>query len=223
MNHKKDDLHPVKSIPKRSLHYLALGDSYTIGESVKKEDSWPIQLNQQIWEKFCFRFDSITVIAKTGWRTDDLMDKIRSSSLNTTHDFVSLLIGVNDQYQGVPISQYPNSFEELLKKSIQLAGNQKRVLVLSIPDYGNTPFGNSSKDKISREIDEYNAINQSISEKWGVTYIDITDISRKPKTDLIAEDNLHPSSIQYSEWVRKILNSTDFKEILKNTIFFRPE
>ena len=188
-----------------SANYLALGDSYTIGESVDAELRWPVQL-ADILSKFDVNLE-VEIIARTGWRTDDLLKAINDEGLNGKYNLVSLLIGVNNQYQGRPISQYVEEFEILLKKGIELAkeNDPKRVLVLSIPDYGYTPFGENHQETISGELDEYNRINKEISESHGVHYVDITPISRGKDADLVAGDGLHPSGYQYSLWVQEIM------------------
>lgn len=192
-----------------TLTYLALGDSYTIGESVETSERWPVQLVQQLREKGIHIKDP-QIIAKTGWTTDELKEAIANADLNPPYDLVTLLIGVNDQYRGYAIDNYPKKFLYLLEKSISLAGNNaNRVVVLSIPDYGVTPFaGEMNPPKISREIEAYNAISKSISDSLGVSYVNITPISRKAKSDstLLAEDQLHPSGKMYALWVEKTLD-----------------
>lgn len=192
----------------KKLTYLALGDSYTIGESVEPSQRWAVQLVEAL------RDSGITVskpviIAQTGWTTTDLKNAIQESELNPPYDLVSLLIGVNDQYQKRDISKYPQRFTRLLKKAIQLAGNRaSHVFVVSIPDYGVTPFGQEkSPVVISKELARYNAINRKISDSLGVIFINITPISRRAATNeaLIAQDGLHPSGKMYELWVEKIV------------------
>lgn len=181
-----------------NLSYLALGDSYTIGESINIKDSYPNQLKDQI-----DLIDSLKIIAKTGWTTDELIDTLNRSNIRQ-HDIVSLLIGVNNQFRGYSINNYKIEFENLLNKAINYSNNKKNVFVISIPDYGVTPFGKSrGKEKIYREIDAFNDINRSISEKYNVMYFNITDISRLAENDssLLADDKLHPSEKMYSEWI----------------------
>jgi lysophospholipase L1-like esterase len=190
-----------------SLSYLALGDSYTIGESVKESERWPVQLANVLTKKG-IKVSSPRIIATTGWRTDNLKEAIINAELQNNYDLVSLLIGVNNQYQGKPASRYAVEFEELLKMAIQLAkGKASNVFVVSIPDYGYTPFGISKKETISKQIDEYNAINQRIVEQYQVAYYNITDISRRGLIDpsLVADDGLHPSGKMYTDWVAHIL------------------
>lgn len=198
-----------QAIPQNEpIKYLALGDSYTIGESVAEHQRWPVQLIAALASKGV-QYYPPTIIAATGWRTDDLKNAIDSAKPSKHFDLVSLLIGVNNQYQGKSAKEYAVEFEELLDMAIQFAHHEKsKVIVLSIPDYGFTPFGKNNQDKISREIDTFNAINRSISEKKGVKYIDITDISRMglSDTELVAEDGLHPSGKMYGLWAERIMN-----------------
>jgi lysophospholipase L1-like esterase len=190
-----------------TISYLALGDSYTIGESVNESDRWPNQLVNALAKKGV-HVSNPTLIATTGWRTDNLKDAIGKANLNTQYGLVSLLIGVNNQYQGKPVNQYAVEFEELLKMAIQLAkGKSKNVFVVSIPDYGFTPFGLTKQESITRQIDQFNEISQRISQKYHVAYYNITDISRKGLNDptLVADDGLHPSGKMYTLWVERIL------------------
>ncbi len=190
-----------------SLSYLALGDSYTIGESVKESERWPVQLTKALTKKGV-KVSAPRIIATTGWRTDNLKEAIIKAELKNNYDLVSLLIGVNNQYQGKPASQYAVEFEELLRMAIQLAkGKASNVFVVSIPDYGYTPFGISKQETISKQIDEFNAINKRIAEECKVAYYNITDISRKGLTDpsLVAEDGLHPSGKMYADWVARMM------------------
>lgn len=181
--------------------FLALGDSYTIGESVAEAERWPNQLVAKL------KLTAPRIIATTGWRTDNLKDAIKAANLKPEYDLVSLLIGVNNQYQGKSIEIYEREFEELLQTSIKLAkGKKKNVFVVSIPDYGYTPFGKAKQEKISEELDQFNAINKRIAAKYGVKYFNITEISRKGLEDaeLVAGDGLHPSGKMYAQWVEVI-------------------
>ena len=192
-----------------SLSYLALGDSYTIGESVKESERWPNQLADALTKKGV-AVAQPKIIATTGWRTDNLKDAIIKADLKNNYDLVSLLIGVNNQYQGKPADQYAVEFEDLLKTAIQLAkGKPTNVFVVSIPDYGYTPFGLAKKETISKQLDEFNAINKKISKKYKVAYYNITDISRKgiEEPSLVADDKLHPSGKMYTLWTERILEN----------------
>lgn len=192
-----------------SLSYLALGDSYTVGESVKETERYPAILSEKL-NSLQLGIGSPHIIARTGWTTDELIAAINAENPSNHYDLVSLLIGVNNQYRGYPIDAYSTEFEALLQTAIQKAkGNTRRVFLLSIPDYGVTPFAsNSNTAKIAQEIDAYNKVAQEIAQKYQVKYFDITPISRKAKEDLslIAEDGLHPSGKMYAEWVALILN-----------------
>ena len=150
------------------------------------------------------------IIATTGWRTDDLMNAVSKAHLKNEYDLVSLLIGVNNQYQGKSSEEYVIEFEDLLKTAIQLAkGKKENVFVVSIPDYGYTPFGKPKQAEISEALDRFNDINKRITEKAGIKYINITDISRQgiQQPELVADDGLHPSGKMYSLWVDRIVES----------------
>ena len=198
-------------IEKTKIQYLALGDSYTIGESVDEKYSWPIQLKFNLLNSDSnTSLDSVRIIAKTGWTTSDLLNYISNIKINNNYDLVSLLIGVNNQFRGYDTNIYEKEFEKLLIKSICFANsNFSNVFVLSIPDYGVTPFGKlRDSEKIKSEINLYNEINYKISKKYGVLYFDITDISRLAEFDstLLADDMLHPSKKMYNLWVEKIVD-----------------
>ncbi len=191
------------------ITFLALGDSYTIGESVAENERWPNLLAEKI-EKEVGILVEVTIIAKTGWTTNELIDAIAAADLADEYDMVALLIGVNNQYRGYDVRQYKKEFEQLLKQSIQFANNKKeRVFVLSIPDYGVTPFAkDKNPKKIGAEIDQYNLKAQQICEKQEVAYLDITEISRKASSDqsLIADDGLHPSGKMYKMWSKQAIS-----------------
>lgn len=189
------------------MSYLALGDSYTIGESVPTAENFPHQLAGLLRKKGAV-IESPEIIARTGWRTDQLMHAIESASLKKEYDLVTLLIGVNNEFQGRPLQDYERDFTLLCKKSIELAGNNKeRVVVVSIPDYGYTPYGKPNREHISKRIDQFNTANKRISDSLELKYVDITGISRKgiARPDLVAEDGLHPSANMYALWVKEIL------------------
>lgn len=194
-------------IIKEKVKFLALGDSYTIGESVPVRERWPDQLIDSLRKRGFECFDP-KIIATTGWRTDDLKNAIIKENLKPEFNLVSLLIGVNNYYQGKSLEKYGKEFEELLTTAIQYAqGIKSHVFIVSIPDYGYTPFGKANQPAISHGIDNFNAMNESIAKRLGITYIFITDISRRGLTepDLVAGDGLHPSGTMYSEWVDRIL------------------
>lgn len=187
--------------------YIALGDSYTIGESVPLSKSFPYQLVQLLRKKD-YNFYAPEIIAKTGWTTDELLDALNQSVLLSKYDFASLLIGVNNQYRGRDAIEYKEQLEELLKKTIELTnGKKEHVIIVSIPDYGVTPYAKSmDAEKISREIEVFNGINKALSIQYKVQYVDIIQESRQAKNDpaLLAPDGLHPSQKAYAKWAGKI-------------------
>jgi len=188
-----------------SLTYLALGDSYTVGEAEPQAQSYPYQLidslNNNGYEVF-----RPNVIATTGWTTQDLINGIAASGIGgKTFGFVTLLIGVNDQYQHLSIDVYKQNFTQLLNESIRFAGGDtSKVFVISIPDWGVTPFAQGQDSTIYPQIMAFNAVNLSISKAAGVNYIDVTPVSRTAAGDLtlIAPDGLHFSGKMYAEWVK---------------------
>ena len=190
-----------------TLSYLALGDSYTIGESVDEKDRWPVQLTTRL-KNGGVDIGDPRIIARTGWTTNELKAAINGSELNAPYDLVSLLIGVNNQYRGYPIAQQKKEFEELLKMAIDFAGGDtSRVFVVSIPDWGVTPFAEGrDRDQIAEDIDQYNLVNYEITQSFNVQYFNITPISRDAKNDLslVAGDGLHPSGEMYTKWVELI-------------------
>jgi lysophospholipase L1-like esterase len=190
---------------KKKLRYLALGDSYTIGQSVAREDSFPAQL-AKLLSKDGVEFEDPQIIAKTGWRTDDLSAAIDRADPKGPFDLVTLLIGVNNQFQGKEEEDYKKEFSELLARAIKFAGDDaSRVIVLSIPDYGVTPFGQRmDPEKIARELERYNKTNKEATEKAGAKYVDIMPESREASQDreLIASDRLHPSKKMYAAWAK---------------------
>lgn len=188
--------------------YLALGDSYTIGEAVHENERFPAQtINKLIAEGI--NIHQPEYIATTGWATINLQNAIATKNLQTTYDVVSLLIGVNDQYQHLDTAGYRIRFTQLLQTAIELAGNKPtHVFVLSIPDYSVTAFGQKmNAEQISKEIDEFNSINKQITSTFtGVNYLDITPSTKLALHDLslVAEDGLHPSAKEYTVWADKL-------------------
>ncbi|HOX83936.1 MAG TPA: SGNH/GDSL hydrolase family protein [Chryseolinea sp.] len=194
---------------KDRVKFLALGDSYTIGESVDAKDRWPVQIIESL-RKSGLECNDVRIIAQTGWRTDNLKNAIIEANALPDYTLVSLLIGVNNQYQGKSVEYYAVEFEALLNTAISLArGVKSHVFVVSIPDYGYTPFGKSKRVTISKAIDSFNAVNKSIAKKLGIKYFDITEISRNglEQPELVANDGLHPSGEMYTQWVELILKS----------------
>jgi lysophospholipase L1-like esterase len=200
---KKED--PSVSEPIRS--YLALGDSYTYGQNVTENERFPNQLVDSL-AKQNIKISTLRNIARTGWRTDDLQAGITAAAIaDSTFAMVSLLIGVNNQYQNRSIEVYKTEFTELLNQAVKFAGGKKnRVVVVSIPDYAFTPFGSGST-RISTEIDNFNAANEQITKANGIAYVNITPISRDGIKDpsLVASDGLHPSGKQYGRWVSAMM------------------
>lgn len=187
--------------------YLALGDSYTIGEAVPLVKSFPYQF-VDLLRKEKPLFAAPEIIAKTGWTTDELLAAMATYTFLDSYDLVSLLIGVNNQYRGRTAEEYKLEFEQLLTKAISLADNKKEhVIVLSIPDYSVTPFSNNlDREKIARDIELFNSINKAVSIQYNVTYIAITESTKQAQNDpsLVAEDGLHPSEKEYAKWAEKM-------------------
>jgi len=184
--------------------YLALGDSYTIAQSIPSTESYPAQ-TVNILSAENIHFSAPEIIARTGWTTTDLLNKIKSSPpQRSSYDIVTLLIGVNNQYQHLSEDQYKTEFTTLLNKAIRYANNnKKRVIVLSIPDYSVTPFAQGSDTAyIAQQINLFNQINRTISLQAGVNYLDITAYTRMSVNNrsLIAYDGLHPSGKEYAIW-----------------------
>ncbi len=193
--------------PADSLNYLALGDSYTVGQSIPSNESFPYQLYSQL-NGDGYPVTTPTIIATTGWTTDDLISAInRSGLVGQNFRFATLLIGVNDQYQHLSLDNYKVKFQQVLNTAIAFAHyNKNMVFVLSIPDYGVTPFAMGQDSMIGPQIDQFNAVNKQESLAAGVNYLDITAISRLAANDptLIAGDGLHPSGAMYKMWVAQL-------------------
>jgi lysophospholipase L1-like esterase len=192
----------------KNLSFLALGDSYTIGEGVPESERWPNQLIRELRNSE-YLIDDPVILARTGWTTAELAAALAQKPLTRPFTGVSLLIGVNNQYRGESVKTYETEFDNLLKKAVELAENHhNHVMVLSIPDWGVTPFASGKNPvRIRREIDTFNSVNREITRKSGAQYIDITDISREAGNDssLLAPDDLHPSGKMYHLWVQRVL------------------
>jgi lysophospholipase L1-like esterase len=207
------------------MRFLALGDSYTIGENVEPSERWPVQLAARLREQG-IEIDDPIIVAVTGWTTDELSAGIDHAQPPGAFDLVSLLIGVNNQYRGRPIDEYRREFVALLQRAIAFAGRHpSRALVLSIPDWGVTPFA-AGRDTvplfkkwprlnqrrryraaIAADIDRFNAVNREEAARLGARYVDVTPVSRRAASDpaLLAADGLHPSGKMYAEWAQLAL------------------
>lgn len=189
----------------RSLRYLALGDSYSIGEGVAVHERWPTRLARAL-EKSGFALVEVQIVARTGWTTSDLNDAIDDAGPEGPFDVVSLLIGSNNQFREHYIGEYRMEFAGLLDRAIGFAGGDpSRVIVVSIPDWGVTPFGASYEpEKVAAEIDAFNAVGEEAAERAGANWVDVAAISRRTDPGLVG-DKLHPSGVQYEVWVEVIL------------------
>ena len=197
----------INNIAPQTFKILALGDSYTIGQSVCETCRYPAQLKDSLSNNIENSTFSLEIIAQTGWTTTNLISAINSINPADDSDLVTLLIGVNNQYQNKPFSLYQTEFPELVNTAVDKAnGNIDNVIVVSIPDYAYTPFGNGNTT-ISEELDEYNAFAENYCTQNNISYVYITDITRQGLTnlDLVASDNLHPSELAYSKFVEIIL------------------
>jgi lysophospholipase L1-like esterase len=190
------------------IRYLALGDSYTIGEQVLLTESFPYQL-VQLARQQGLALAAPEIIARTGWTTDELQAAMEAYQFQPPYDFVSLLIGVNNQYRGRTTEEYAHQFRQLLIQAIALAGGvPQQVVVLSIPDWGITPFAvDRNREEITAAINCFNEINQQLAGEQAVGYIDITPGTREAATDssLLAADALHPSAKEYRRWAVRLL------------------
>lgn len=190
--------------PKR---FLALGDSYTIGEGVDSAQTWPAQLARAMRAAKVNLGDPL-IVARTGWTTDELASGLSIAPIAPPYELVTLLIGVNNQYRGRSAEKYRAEFVSLLAQAIEFAGGTAaRVVVVSIPDWGATPFAEGKdRAKTGAEIDAFNAINREEAKRAGARYADITAVSREKHDDWTVADGLHPSAAQYARWVPVIRN-----------------
>lgn len=189
-----------------NLSFLALGDSYTIGESVSQDQRWPNQMIDLALNKDVL-FNQPNIIAKTGWRTEQLIDTLNKINFIKKFDYVSLMIGVNNQYSLKPIDTFRLDLIKLLDMSIGYSIKRDNVVLISIPDWGVTPFGEGyDRNIIKGDIDQFNSVIKDIANTNNILYVDVTEISRRAliEKDLIANDSLHPSGKMYKEWAEKI-------------------
>ncbi|MES2704779.1 MAG: GDSL-type esterase/lipase family protein [Bacteroidota bacterium] len=190
--------------------YLALGDSYTIGEQVPLHDNFPYQA-VKLLKDMKIEVTEPVIVAKTGWTTDELDEAIREHNIDEKFSIVSLLIGVNNQYRGKSVDEYKTDFQQLVMEAIAFAdGKADRVFVLSIPDWGVTPFAEGrDRSQVAKDIDAYNAANKEIAAANKCNYIEITGSTRDNGTvkDYLADDGLHPSSKEYTIWAQKLANA----------------
>ena len=189
------------------MRFLALGDSYTIGEGVAEEERWPSHLTRCL-EREGLPITDVQLVAQTAWTTDELADAIDEARPRGPFDLVTLMIGVNDQYRSRPVDAFSPEYERLLQRSIRFAGGRPgRVIAISIPDWGATPFAKErDRSRIGREIDAYNARSREVAERAGVSWVDVTPLSRATLSEpsLVTADGLHPSGQMYARWCELI-------------------
>ena len=195
--------------PSENLYsFIALGDSYTIGEGVNEDERWPNQFVDVAYENGV-DFDQPMIIAETGWKTYDLLNAINQTNFSKKYDYISLLIGVNNQFNSRPIDEFEEDLNKLMDEMKRIKKNDGSIIIISIPDWGYTPFGESSDmSDISEQINLFNSSLRKFATTNGLKYVDVTEISRRGinEPDLITNDNLHPSGIMYLEWAKKIYN-----------------
>lgn len=205
-----DSENPKEMTSKKELKYLALGDSYTIGESVTIAERWPVLLTNDL-NKLNYLVSQPKIIAKTGWTTAELMTALQEQEVTTDFDLVTLCIGVNNQYRGREIIEFRSQFAELLEMAIKYAkGNVENVIVVSIPDWSVVPFAEGRDlGKIAKEIDQFNAVIKEETQKRKASFVDITPISRNAKDNVeyVANDGLHFSGKMHQLWVNEIIKT----------------
>lgn len=191
-----------------SLSYLALGDSYTIGEAVFYEENYPSQLVNTLRNEYHIPIESLKIIATTGWTTDELLEGIEKEKPGHSYSMVSLLIGVNNQYRGYPANQFTTEFKLLLEKAISFtSGQPEKVMVVAIPDYGCTPFGKEKAGEIHQDLLWYNEEARNLASGYGIRFCDIFSVSglAAERAELTASDGLHPSAGMYAKWVELMI------------------
>ena len=188
--------------------FIALGDSYTIGEGVNEDERWPNQFIDFAYENG-IEFDQPVIIAETGWKTFDLINAINQTNFTKKYDYISLLIGVNNQFNSMPIDEFEEDLNKLINEMKSIKKNDGSIVIISIPDWGYTPYGESSDmGDISEQINLFNSSLRKFAYTNGLKYVDVTQISRRGinEPELITKDSLHPSGIMYLEWAKKIYN-----------------
>ena len=201
----EDNLNTQRESP---YSFIALGDSYTIGEGVNEDERWPNQFVDVAYENGV-DFDQPMIIAETGWKTYDLLNAINQTNFSKKYDYISLLIGVNNQFNSRPIDEFEEDLNKLMDEMKRIKKNDGSIIIISIPDWGYTPFGESSDmSDISEQINLFNSSLRKFASTNGLKYVDVTEISRRGinEPDLITNDNLHPSGTMYLEWAKKIYN-----------------
>ena len=201
----EDNLNTPRESP---YSFIALGDSYTIGEGVNEDERWPNQFVDVAYENGV-DFDQPMIIAETGWKTYDLLNAINQTNFTKKYDYISLLIGVNNQFNSRPIDEFEEDLDKLMDEMKRIKKNDGSIIIISIPDWGYTPFGESSDmSDISEQINLFNSSLRKFATTNGLKYVDVTEISRRGinEPELITNDNLHPSGIMYLEWAKKIYN-----------------
>ena len=199
----EDNLNTPRESP---YSFLALGDSYTIGEGVTEDERWPNQFVDIAYENGV-NFDQPVIIAETGWKTYDLLNAINQKNFTKKYDYISLLIGVNNQFNSRPINEFEQDLNKLMDEMKRIKKNSGSIIIISIPDWGYTPFGISSDmSDISEQINLFNSSLRKFATTNGLKYVDVTEISRRGinEPNLVTNDNLHPSGSMYLEWAKKI-------------------
>ena len=199
----EDNLNTQRESP---YSFIALGDSYTIGEGVNEDERWPNQFVDVAYENGV-DFDQPMIIAETGWKTYDLLNAINQTNFTKKYDYISLLIGVNNQFNSRPIDEFEEDLNKLMDEMKRIKKNDGSIIIISIPDWGYTPFGESSDmSDISEQINLFNSSLRKFASTNNLKFVDVTEISRRgiDEPNLIAGDSLHPSGIMYLEWAKKI-------------------
>lgn len=204
--------HQAHNAPPAALHYLALGNSYTIGTAIPNQQRYPSLLANSLMQAHRYKTTYLRIIARNGWTTTDLLRSLDTSRVDSNYQLVTLLIGVNNQYQGLPLPLYHREMRLLIQRAIDHAqGEPSRVLVISIPDWSATPSGRGQHDSIAAAIDRYNAVNRHLSDSLGTGYAAITALSRTARghPNLVAPDSLHFSGLMHQRWLPLLFRRSD--------------